>query len=114
MEKYGTDGAFLTEDPQNLLKTGKFHSVPLLVSYTKEEGILLDIFLRNLGAPPIYSDLEDYVPKYLKLKRGSEKSKILAEEIKRFYYGDKEPSSETSSENFNVRHITIYIYIYIF
>lgn len=78
--------------------------MPTLFLYTKEEGIVLDIFLSKLGIPPVHSNMEDFVPGCFNLAKGSKESRILAEKIKQFYYGDKEPSLETQSENHKVRY----------
>lgn len=102
VEEFETNGAFLTEYPLNLLQFGKYHQIPLLFLYTKREAIVLEIFLNRRGIPIVHSDFENYVPKTLKLKKGSKESKSLAEEIKRFYYGEKQPSTETKDEYYNV------------
>lgn len=44
---------------------------------------------------PIRKSFENYVPHNFGLEKGSEESKLVAQKIKEFYYGDQEPSWET-------------------
>lgn len=104
MENVRTPGAFLTDSPLNILKSGKYNRVPLLYLYNKYEGIVFDIFMSKLGLPAVHAKFDDYVPRCLQLKEESKEFRDLAEEIKRFYYGDKEPSPETKEEYYNVSY----------
>lgn len=105
MENSGTPGAFLTNSPLEVLNSGKYSQVPLLILYDKDEGIVFNVFMDKLGLPCIHSKFEDYVPRCLKLKENDKEFMALAQEIKRFYYGDKEPSSETKREFYNVSYL---------
>lgn len=102
VEKNGTPEAFLTEDPLKVLESGSYNRIPLLFLYTKEEGIVYEVFLRQIGVTPIHTDFEDYIPRDLELKKGSNESIKLAQEIKELYYKDKTPSLETKKEFWNV------------
>lgn len=69
--------------------------MPLLVGYADAEGVLSTILERRTGGEPIHKNFEQLVPRDFNLERGSEKSKKIAQEIKEYYYGDKNPSLET-------------------
>lgn len=77
------------------MQSGTYNKVPFLTGYTDAEGILSVILSARKGVEPIHRDFELMVPVAFGLKRGSEKSKQIAQQIKDFYYGDKEPSLET-------------------
>lgn len=102
VEKAGTPGAFLTETPLQVLKSAKYHKVPAIFLYTKEEAIVMEIYLSKSGLQPIHKDFENSIPLDLQLSKGSNESLNLAQEIKRFYYKDKEPSLDTKREYYNV------------
>lgn len=77
------------------MQSGTYNKVPFLIGYTDAEGILSMILAARKGSQPIHKDFELLVPIAFGLQRGSEKSKQIAQQIKEFYYGDKEPSMET-------------------
>ncbi|XP_017784019.1 PREDICTED: putative inactive carboxylesterase 4 [Nicrophorus vespilloides] len=79
--------AFLSDEPINILKSGKFNKVPMIFGYTSSEGLMFTLFKE-----PMITDFETIVPYTLKFPRGSSMSKVVAEKIKQFYFGDDEPS----------------------
>lgn len=84
--------AFLPDDPRNIMRTGSYNDVPILIGYNDREGIMA------LFSGSVPKNFEDYVPHSFSLEKGSEKSKLIAQKIKEFYYEDQEPSSETLSK----------------
>lgn len=107
VEKAGTPGAFLTEHPLKILKSGNYNKIPLLFLYTKEEGMLMELFRKRINVPPIHTNFEDYIPQDFKVTKNSDESKTVAESIKQFYYRDKQPSLDTKPEFYNVRCLKI-------
>lgn len=69
--------------------------MPLLVGYTDAEGILSILLAMKSGVDPVHKDFEILIPLAFNLEKGGAKSKQVAQKIKEFYYGDKEPSKET-------------------
>lgn len=100
MEPPGTPGAFLTEYPLEILTSGKYNKIPIIFLYTKEEAIVLKVFITKLGTPMVLDDFQNYIPRDLNIKKGSEKSKSLAQAIKDFYFKGKEPTSESSTQEY--------------
>lgn len=74
---------------------GTYRKVPLIIGCCDGEG-MLGLFLGGrVGRQPVHKDFENFVPFTFELERGSEESKRIAQNIKEFYYKDKEPSLET-------------------
>ena len=93
VEKPG-EGAFLTEEPLDILKSGKFSHVPLIIGYTSKEGIFFEAVRKILPGVKLISDFETEVPHDLKLEKGSQKSKEVASKIQKFYFGEEKPSEK--------------------
>lgn len=77
--------------------------MPLLIGHTDAEGIFGITFRELANKEPIHENFESFVPHDFNLKVGSEESKRIAQQIKEFYYKNKEPSKETLNEFVNVR-----------
>ncbi|XP_018324114.1 uncharacterized protein LOC108736254 [Agrilus planipennis] len=101
--------AFITEDPIEILKSGKFHKIPILMGYTSREGLLMYAFSTMANKSPIIEDTEQEVPHFLNFKKGSPESKKIAESIKNFYFGKEEPSSENIDKGILLTSDTFFI-----
>ncbi|EFA06759.1 esterase B1 [Tribolium castaneum] len=94
VEKYVTDSAFLTEEPLEIMKSGKFNHVPLIIGTTSREGMLAEAVRKLLRKDVVGSSLEDEIHYRLKVEKGSEESRQIATKIKKFYYGEEEKNAE--------------------
>lgn len=97
-----SSNAFLPEDPKDVMQSGSYNKVPLIIGYCDCEGLVVLFLESKKGQPPIPKDFENFVPYSFELERGSEESKRIAQKIKEFYYGDKEPSLDTLPNYINV------------
>ncbi|KAJ3650160.1 hypothetical protein Zmor_021865 [Zophobas morio] len=102
VEKYGTKGAFLCEDPIDLIKSGKFHHVPLIMGYTSKEGMLF-VFLGQLkfGHNGETNNFEEEIFFDRKLNMDSVASEKCALEIKKFY-NQEENQPEKDIDKFDL------------
>jgi carboxylesterase type B len=82
--------AFLSEYPLDIIRSGQYNHVPIMIGYTTREGMLAEI-LQKRNPLNAWKDFESAVPNFLALERGSDMSKLIAQRIKEFYYGDEEP-----------------------
>lgn len=91
--------AFICENPIDIIKSGRYNKVPFMVGYTNREGMLSEVMQKQ---PPFYplNNFELAVPWFLKLEKGSPISKSIARQIKEFYFGDTDPTSEHSKDSF--------------
>ncbi|XP_047108504.1 esterase FE4-like isoform X5 [Schistocerca piceifrons] len=82
---------FLPDNPQNIVKSGKFCDVPYLTGITSHEGIME---LKNILKKPqllkeIDNDFERLVPEDMELGEKSERLKKASDMIRQFYFDGK-------------------------
>jgi carboxylesterase type B len=90
-------GAFITEEPLKIIKSGNYNKVPMVFGYTTREGMLFELWPKP-NKPEMPEDFETLIPFMLEVERGSDSSKNIANKIKQFYYGT--PSSEKQPDKF--------------
>ncbi|KAJ9600064.1 hypothetical protein L9F63_009645, partial [Diploptera punctata] len=88
---------FLPTDPRILMSMENINSIPLVIGYTSQEGM---VHLKGLQLYPhlklkLFSEAEYIIPYTINLKNGTPESEELASNIKEFYFGDKPVSQET-------------------
>nr|CAD7202428.1 unnamed protein product [Timema douglasi] len=104
-------GAFIPGDPLQLLKQGQFHKVPFIVGVTSAEGkIVLNELFKKLELTKIDQNFQCIVPWDLCLELGTEKSRAIAETLKKFYFGDKPLSKETLEQFINLESDLLFNY----
>nr|CAD7395824.1 unnamed protein product [Timema cristinae] len=104
-------GAFIPGDPLQLLKQGQFHKVPFIVGVTSAEGkIVLNDLFKKIELTKIDQNFQCIVPWDLCLELGTEKSRAIAEKLKKFYFGDKPLSKETLEQFINLESDLLFNY----
>lgn len=93
--EYPSEDAFLTEDPIEIMKSGKQHQIPIMIGYNSLEGLFYEVIRKTRSEASLPKDLECEVPYDLNLSKGSQKSKEAADRIRKFYY-EKEDISESN------------------
>lgn len=95
----------MSEEPIDIIISGKFNHVPLMIGFTSREGMLSEIITKNrYGEVRLVKDFERAVPYMLNMPKGSEMSKKVAERIKHYFYGDTEPSMENIDQYYLVKY----------
>nr|ADD97153.1 carboxylesterase [Helicoverpa armigera] len=87
VERDTGDGAFLTESPLTILKSGNYRKVPLLYGFANMEG-LLRIGFFDIWKHKMNEKFSDFLPPDLKFDSDEEREEV-ANKIKKFYFGDK-------------------------
>lgn len=106
-KKIPNQEAILTDDPFNIMSSGKYNKVPIMIGYTSLEGMFfMSIPFKRSDYCNI--DFEDIIPYFMQLERGSGKSLNVARKLKEFYYGNKNVSSETAINSLTVRKFINY------
>ncbi|ENN71526.1 hypothetical protein YQE_11819, partial [Dendroctonus ponderosae] len=82
--------AILTEHPSKIMQSQGGHKIPLIIGYNSGEGIFFELVRRTVPGVGIPKHLEHEIPYELGLVKGSERSKQMAERLKKAYFGDKE------------------------
>lgn len=80
--------AFLTEHPLDILLSGNYNKVPIMLGYNSREGIMMEL-VKKQTSPIIHHRLRDFekaVPYYYNLEKGSDLSKYVAKKVEQFYY----------------------------
>nr|ADE05555.1 carboxylesterase [Helicoverpa armigera] len=92
VERDTGDGAFLTESPLTILKSGNYRKVPLLYGFAEMEGLMrINVF--ELWKHKMNEKFSDSLPADLKFDSEEEREEV-ANKIKRFYFGDKPVGNE--------------------
>ncbi|RVE46907.1 hypothetical protein evm_008468 [Chilo suppressalis] len=84
---------FLADSPSNILKSGNYEKLPLLVGFADSEG-LLRFPLFETWKNDMNEKFSDFLPVNLKFGNNEEKEKV-AKEIKEFYFKDKKVDNDT-------------------
>lgn len=74
---------FLTEEPLDIIKSGRYNKVPMIMGYNSFEGIFFYTYIKH----PKNRFLHDFgmVPHTLNLRIGSPSFKIVAEKVRKVY-----------------------------
>ncbi|KAH1000888.1 hypothetical protein HUJ04_013161 [Dendroctonus ponderosae] len=87
IEPKSKEPGFITEEPLELLKSGRYNKVPMIIGYNTLEGIFIYAFMKvfaRRGSDYFLSDMS-LVPYTLNLRINSEPFKRVSEEIRRMY-----------------------------
>ncbi|XP_053601340.1 esterase E4-like [Plodia interpunctella] len=87
------NGVIVPDSPLNIMKSGKYNKLPVLVGFANMEGILY------MSTFEIFRDMmnkkfSDFVPYDLQFENLDEKEKV-AQHIKEFYFGEKPVDYDT-------------------
>lgn len=75
--------AIITEQPIDLIKTGRYNKVPILLGTNSNEGLIFLPLLKSKESTDI--DYESFVPHVLNHPKGSKLSQHVAKKIQIFY-----------------------------
>lgn len=90
IEKQKHYPAFISDEPINIIRSGDYHKVPMIIGYTSREGIYWDIYNRLMtGKPEIITDFTTVIPNNLNARKGSLLYQTIADRIKAFYWGPR-------------------------
>lgn len=85
-----SEDAFLTEPPTKIMYNEGGHKIPMIIGYNSGEGIFFELVRRTVPGIGIPKNFEQEIPFELGLEQGSEKSKEVAEKVRKAYFGDDE------------------------
>ncbi|CAG9764475.1 unnamed protein product [Ceutorhynchus assimilis] len=74
---------FLTEEPLDIIKSGRFIKVPRIIGYNSLEGIFVHIVMKH--KPNLFLSDENLVPHMMNLRIGSDQYKKVALRIREMY-----------------------------
>ncbi|KAG5895282.1 hypothetical protein JTB14_015148 [Gonioctena quinquepunctata] len=85
---------FITQHPIELIMTGNYNKVPVLLGYCSDEGLMFDgsgtvCRFSTEGIQGEKPDLENFIQSYVKLEKGSKTSKAACGKLSDFYFQGK-------------------------
>ncbi|XP_967916.2 juvenile hormone esterase-like [Tribolium castaneum] len=83
------DGAFMPQEPLEIITLKKFQTLPLMVGFAKCEGMVVETY-KPARITPMLQNFENNIPHFLGIEPGSDKSEALAKKIKQKYFGNEE------------------------
>ncbi|KAG5891748.1 hypothetical protein JTB14_012482 [Gonioctena quinquepunctata] len=93
--EYPHEGAFLSEDPEEIIKSGRSHQIPIIMGYNSMEGILFGILRKRTGVTSLPSSTKYDVPYDLNIAKDSKLVGEVVEKINEFYYKDSDVSESS-------------------
>ncbi|CAH1164857.1 unnamed protein product [Phyllotreta striolata] len=90
--EYPNETAFITSPPAQIIASGRYNKVPILLGYTNREGLLFEALKRISGKTEIMEEsssnmnLESLVHPHMGLKKDDPKRKIIAKKYAEFYF----------------------------
>ncbi|KAK4885072.1 hypothetical protein RN001_001343 [Aquatica leii] len=102
--EYESENAFLSEEPDAIIKSGNYNQVPVIIGFTSREGMLCDLYnaeVKEYGHT--IPNFENVIPYTISASRNDKVIKLMADKIKTFYYGNQK-SSEKNKNQFYLLH----------
>lgn len=101
--------AFITDHPLDIMASGKYNKVPIIIGYTSREGMLLEVLGKINDKKLEYrlKDFEKAIPLHYNLTKGTPISKTVAKKIEDFYYGKSQSLEEDVDKFYIVSIISI-------
>lgn len=103
--------AIITEDPINIVRSGIPQNVPLLVGFNSREGLKMYTTWKNETLVKfLNNDYELIIPSNLRYPKNSDITNKVANEIKEFYFGDGDISTDNTDALINLISDTQFMY----
>ncbi|KAG5895281.1 hypothetical protein JTB14_015147 [Gonioctena quinquepunctata] len=84
------DSAFITKHPMELLTSGNYNRVPIMLGYCSNEGLIFEQFSLCSWSSKLlngdFSVLENFIPREMKIEKGSPTSQAICKKLKEFYF----------------------------
>ncbi|XP_049774677.1 esterase E4-like [Schistocerca cancellata] len=109
LEPAGTEGALMTEDPEDIISSGKFTPVPIIFGVTSQEGFA---YAGVLGKKDAWRDLDANFELLVPATAAAtpEERRAAAQEIRRFYLGDRPLGDDTFLQYAQLRGDPVFVY----
>lgn len=89
-----SEDAFLTERPIDVINSGNYNQVPLIMGYCHNEGMAFETIVPARSKNFFFEDLLLSVPLLMNIQRESRQSYTIANKLQKFYYGGEKPVRE--------------------
>ncbi|XP_015838032.2 alpha-esterase like protein E3 isoform X1 [Tribolium castaneum] len=96
--------AFLTQEPYEIILSGNFNQVPVMIGFTSREGMLAQMFK---DCRKDFS-VQDHIPWTFGYSK--EEAKAVTTTVKKFYFGNEEPSADNVVKAFDLASDVFFLY----
>lgn len=100
VERESSKSPFLSEEPISLIRSGRYHKVPLIMGYCSREGMLVYSTFNTTKGTYLLTE-ETIVPYSMNLRIGSDRYNSTMNNIKNFYFNGRDPL-ETKDDIFRL------------
>ncbi|KAK4885073.1 hypothetical protein RN001_001344 [Aquatica leii] len=97
--EYKSENAFLTEEPDIIIKSGNYNHVPIIIGFTSREGMVYDFYMNEVKEHGhTIQNFESLIPYTISTSAKNECIKLMADKIRTFYYGNQKSSEENKNQ----------------
>lgn len=93
IERRKGNQAFLDESPYNIIKSGKYNKIPMLIGISNMEGSL-QMHHVGIWKDSMNTKFSDFLPNDIKFQSNDERE-MVSNKIKEFYFGEQPVGGET-------------------
>ncbi|CAH1100290.1 unnamed protein product [Psylliodes chrysocephalus] len=93
IEKNSKEEAFISEHPLDIIKSGNYMKVPMIMGCVSREGMYIHALVNNNPKSTALMPTT-LIPNNFQMRIGSNLHKDVSNKIKKFYFGDKDPSTD--------------------
>lgn len=80
---------FLYDKPINIIRSGNYNHVPLMIGYSRKES-MAEVLHKHRNDAEIVPNFDFIIPCDLDIEKGSEEWDALVKRLKEFYFGNEE------------------------
>ncbi|XP_050307750.1 esterase B1-like [Anthonomus grandis grandis] len=102
--------AILTAHPTEIMHSQGGRKIPLIIGYNSGEGIFFELVRKTIPGLELPKNLEHEIPFELGLEKGGEKSKEVADKLKKAYFDDNHCNEEDIENVYKLKGDTNFIH----
>ncbi|KAF5299074.1 hypothetical protein FQR65_LT09432 [Abscondita terminalis] len=111
IENPKSPNCIISQKPEDIISSGNYNHVPIIIGFNSREGMLADIYNREFRKyGRAIQDFENKIPYNMNVTKGSHLSKTIAEKIKNFYYDIDTPSEENKNQYYLVHGDNMFVW----
>lgn len=101
------EGAIIVENPIDIIKSGKYNKIPIIIGYNSQEGIISElIYNKDEICFEKFNDFNLFLPHNFNIPIGSKFAKKMENKIKNFYY-----ACNKNQNNLDIFYTVMYTYL---
>lgn len=89
VEKASDKPSFLCDKPINIIRSGNYNHVPLMIGYHNKDA-MGEMLYRHQKEPEVVPNFDFIIPCDLEIEKGTTEWNELVRRLKKFYFGKEE------------------------